>query len=148
MNKLLLVVGLCLLGYTAEARRGLRVGTIEKIHTVHDLPDTEEWQVEGTDEYVDLATLYTDFVIVGIPIYVDKDPILVLATPDADSYYDLDDATKAQILQENNLKEDEVRKVSGWSSWGGKLLIGGILAAILYGYFSRDDDEEVKPKRV
>ncbi len=148
MNKLLLIVGLCLLGYTAQARRGLRVGTVERIHTVHELPDTEEWQVDGTDEYVDLATLYTDFVIVGIPVYVDTDPKLVLASPEGESYYEMDEQTKSDLLKDNNLKEADMLQVSGWSKWGGKLLIGGILAVILYGYFSRDDDEEVEPKRL
>ncbi len=147
MNKLILVAGLLVIGYSAEARRGLRVGTMEKLHTVHELPDTEEWKVsEG--KYVDLATHYTDFAIVGVPVYVDSDPELVLAVPDEDSYYELDDETKSQILQDNNLTEADVLHVSGWSKYGGKLLVGGILAVILYGYFSRDDEEEVKPKRV
>ncbi|MCK0206096.1 hypothetical protein [Ornithobacterium rhinotracheale] len=124
---LLLVAGTAI--NQAHAAR-IKVGNVEKIKKVADLPNTDEYQGDYGD-HIDIGAKYTVFTVMGLPVWPTESPQLVGLSTSKDLYYDIPQETMQEVLKENNLpSHDELlSKVSFWDKYLGMVVIVGIVVA-------------------
>lgn len=129
---LLAAVSLATIG-VASAKAKIPIGTVEKINVVADLPNTEEYAVsEGSDKYLDLATLHEEFnVAYVLPLWVTTEPKLVLTRAGTDTYYELTDEELNTVLSQNKLKKEDVMGIGFYTRYGGKMVLIGAIVLLL-----------------
>ena len=138
-------------GFTsASARAKIPFGKKEVITIVSELPDNEMYETsEGSKEYLELATLHEEFNIAWIlPLWITKEPKLVLYNEKSDTYYDASDAEMDEILAENKIKREDVLKVPFYNKYGGKAILLVIIGLVAWSYLGKKDDDEVEAKEV
>jgi hypothetical protein len=145
----LALVCLLAIAQTAEAKLKIPYGDQDKVTKVLDLPDTEEYK-EGSG-YLDLYRMHTEYIIAWCPLSVSKEPKLVLVDPKNETtYYDIEDAKLNEIITTNKLDKAKALELGAWTKFGGKLVFGAIILAILYSLFSKfikkDNEETVETK--
>lgn len=149
-KKISLIV-LLIVGFTsASAKARIPFGKREVITIVSQLPDNEMYETsEGSKEYLELATLHEEFNIAWIlPLWITKDPKLVLYNEKSDTYYDATDEEMNEILVENKIKREDVLKVPFYNKYGGKAVALVIIGLIVWGYLGKKDEDEVEAKEV
>lgn len=144
MTKKILFIAVILLAVVSlksQARGRITYGEHQKIEKVATLPDSIYYETED-GKHIDLGCMYTVFEICYVPIYTQEEPILVGFQ--GDTYYELDDEIKATIKEDIKVDDlESLNKMPFWDSWGGKLLVAGILIIVfLYYYFKKNKDEE------
>ncbi|MEM7550944.1 MAG: hypothetical protein AAF363_14770 [Bacteroidota bacterium] len=144
---------MAILGFSkhlATAKSGVPIGKVEKIEVVAELPNTEDYAFDEADKtYLDLARLHEEFNIAWvIPVWIIREPILVLAKKDSDVYYELTEEQLEGVLIANQLDKEASLKLGFYTSYGGKLILLLILGIALYGIFSKDEEEDVKPQNI
>ena len=117
----------------ASAKGKIPIGTVEKINVVYDLPNNADYAVsEGSDKYLDLATLHEEFTIANaLPLWVTNEPRLVLTREGTDTYYDLTEEELNALLTENKIDKDDVDGLGFYTRFGGKLVLIGVIALLL-----------------
>lgn len=139
---------LAVVSIESQARARITVGKHQKIEKVADLPDSTYYEVEE-GKFIDLGCIYTVYEVAGIPVYTVEEEQLVGFV--GDTYYDLDDEIKGIIKQD--IKADDLEslnKMPFWDSWGGKLVILGVVVIIVAYNMLRnrgkdEEEEEEKP---
>lgn len=131
-------------------RAKIPFGKKEVITIVSELPDNEMYETsEGSKEYLELATLHEEFNVAWIlPLWITKEPKLVLYNEKSDTYYDASDEEMNEILAENKIKKEAVLKVPFYNKYGGKAVLLIIIGLIAWSYLGKKDDEEVEAKEV
>lgn len=149
IKKVSLVV-LLIFGLTYSfGRAKIPFGKKEVITIVSELPDNEMYETsEGSKEYLELATLHEEFNIAWIlPLWITKDPKLVLYNEKSDTYYDASEEEMNEILAENKINREDVLKVPFYNKYGGKIVLLILIAGIIWSYVGKKD-EEVEAKEV
>ncbi|USL95791.1 hypothetical protein D1J36_001390 [Riemerella anatipestifer] len=135
-----LFLGLCLLitGYT-QTYAARKSGNVERIKVVAELPKTNDYAIDGTDDYIDLGILYGEFVIKGSSFWITKEPVLVgVSSKYNDVYYNLSPQDINWIIKENQLPPaEELKKLSFYDRYSGLVIfilviIGTVIYAIIY----------------
>ena len=145
------IIVLLVVGFTnASARAKIPFGKKEVITIVSELPDNEMYETsEGSKEYIELATLHEEFNIAWIlPLWITKEPKLVLYNEKSDTYYDASDEEMNEILAENKIKKEDVLKVPFYNKYGGKAVLLVIIGLIAWSYLGKKDEDEVEAKEV
>lgn len=140
---------LLVIGFTnASARAKIPFGKKEVITVVSELPDNEMYESsKGSKEYLDLATLHEEFNIAWfLPLWITKEPKLVLYNEKSDLYYDTTDEEMNEILAENKIKKEDVLKVPFYNKYGGKVVALIIIGLIAWSYLGKKDEDEVVTK--
>ena len=129
------------------ARLKIPFGEREVLNKVHDLPDTEEFEVEHGN-FMDLATFHKEFNIAYfLPLYVTEEPKLVGYDEQSDTYYDIPQDQLDAILASEKLNKEELNKLSFYTRYGGKLVALLIIGAMIWGVIP-SKKEEVGPTNV
>jgi hypothetical protein len=115
----------------------------EKITLIADLPDTDYFKID--DKAVDIGIIYKQFKLVFIPV-INYDKRWCLFSEG--SYWKSDKAAIDKIAAEAGITLPSAMKLPFWDAWGGKLILLGILAAIvLYAVFDilrqKSKDEKI-----
>lgn len=156
-----IIVFLCLLNVTKTfARKGVRItyGTVEKLVLIADLPNNEKYEMhEKTDSgqditgYFDLAIKYSRFEVLGMPLWIKEKPLIVgKSTFYKDRYYSLTDEELNEILQENNLKKENLLKLSLFDKYLGWLVFVGliIISRIWSAFFKKEEKpDDIEPSK-
>ncbi len=126
----------------AEARK--RGTTSQEIALVENLPDTAEYQIEGS--YVDVGYMYEETSLLFIPLWAKETTetfVLYTETEDGYSYLPLDEAELSRLKETLGSDPTEGYSFSRWKHmWGifpaGLLVLLGIYSTL----FGKKDDEE------
>ena len=147
MKKIIILILPLLFAFQNEANARARIpfGKAEKLELVQDLPDTENYLLENGN-YIDIAQFYEVFQIAWVPIWTTKEPVLVGYDKTVDEYYTFTDEELAGILEENELKADDLIGLGLWTQLGGKAILLIILALIAWSYLGKNEDEEETPQ--
>lgn len=149
MKHLFLVLFLSITGLfsnQAQAAKVIPIGTVEKLKTVADLPNTEDYQ-DRPGEYIDLGIKYKYFHIAWMPVWIIDEPELVgLSSINKEIYYEISPEEIQAIIQENNLPPAEELKHLGFFQkyWGALVIIGIIAITFIYSSFHNKEEEEEK----
>ncbi len=129
---------------TALARGVIPVGEADKVEIVADLPNTEDYKVEGTtDRYLDLGRYHQEYNVAWIfPVWITEEPRLVLAEKDSETYYTLTKEQLDFIIKENNLNKEELVKLSLYTRFGGQAVVGLLILLMLYSFISKNKKKE------
>ena len=141
MKRLFLLGAFLLLAYTQVfAKAKIPVGTRQVLEKVYDLPDTEEYQKDNS--HLDIGRLHEEFNIAYfLPLWVTEEPKLVLIDPkEEDAFYELKQEDMDAILKENNLDGEKLNKLGFYTRYGGKLVAGLIIAALVWGALGRKNN--------
>lgn len=139
---------------TASAKLRIPFGKVDKIEVVAELPDNEKYVGNrGSKDYLELATLHQEYNIAWvIPVWITKEPKLVLAQKDSDIYYEVTDDELSQILIENKLDKESLLQLGLYTRYGGKavmvILIGLMIFALYLKITDDQDEDEVAPSKV
>lgn len=142
MKHILVLSGVLLFAFNLQAKR-FRIPVCfpcEKIATVQDLPDEENLKEAGS--YLNLGYMYKEYGILFIPAWNEKGRY-VLTNEDESVYYDLKEEELNELAKKYNV-ELSSNPLSFWKKIGGKIIYIILIALIVYGYFSKDEEEEVK----
>ncbi|MGE8556513.1 MAG: hypothetical protein ACN6OB_21540 [Chryseobacterium jejuense] len=133
-----------------SAKAKIPFGKIDKIEIIADLPNTEEYAVsKDSKEYLDLARMHQEYNIAWvIPVWITKEPQLVLAKKESDEYFELTNEQLDQIINENKLNKESLLQLGLYTQYGGKFIIILIIGLILYGIFSKDKPKKVNPTTI
>jgi len=146
----LIVLFFCV--YNVSAKAKIPIGKINQFEIVAELPDTEEYTPEeGSEEYLDLARMHEEFNIAWIlPIWVTKEPKLVLMKKDSEEYYELTDEQLEKVLKANNLNKDELLQLGLYTRYGGKAIILLLVALIVYSFLptKKKKEDDVEPTNI
>ncbi|GAB5482101.1 MAG: hypothetical protein Pars92KO_18580 [Parasphingorhabdus sp.] len=126
----------------AEARK--RGTTNQEIALVENLPDTEEYQIDGS--YVDVGYMYEETSLLFIPLWAKETTetfVLYTETDDGYAYLPLDEAELSRLKETLGSDPTEGYSFSRWKHmWGifpaGLLVLLGIYSTL----FGKKDDEE------
>jgi len=144
----LLLSAVCM-AQQANARKGIPIGALygssEKIDKVADFPDNDSFKV-ADGKYIDLGVKYTVFTLFFVPVYTEKEPVLV-GYQDDKTYYDIPQEQLNQLLTTYKLDRTKLEKLSFWNAFGGKIVFVLIIIIIIWGLLpSKKKKEEVKPQ--
>lgn len=144
LKKIILLVFILFGISNSYARKRIPFGKKEVITVAAELPDNENYvPEEGSNVYLDLATLHEEFNVAWfLPLWITKEPKLVLYDAKGEIYYDLPDDVLNSILEENKIKKEDVLKVPFYNKYGGKLILIVILGFIVWSYIKKDKEEE------
>lgn len=144
-------IAICLLFATAidtQARARIPVGDMEALNKSADLPDTEEFMIDE-GQYADVGTLYNVFTVAFVPLWVTKEPKLVMYNEKDGKYLELPDAEMDKILKDNKLEKDKLLSLGFFVRFGGKLIALALLALIIYGMIpSKKKKESIAPQHI
>jgi hypothetical protein len=98
----------------------------EKIVLIADLPDNDSYKID--DKAVDIGVIYKQFKLVFIPV-INYDKRWCLFS--GGSYWRYDKTVIDKIAAEAGITLPAAMKLPFWDAWGGKLVLLGILAAIV-----------------
>lgn len=149
--KKIIFISVLVFGFSnAFGRAKIPFGKREVIEIVSELPDNEMYETsEGSKDYLDLATLHEEFNIAWIlPLWITKEPKLVLYSSKSETYYDLNEEELALTLSENKINKEDVLKVPFYNKYGGKIVFGIILALIIWSYMGKKDEEDITSNEV
>ena len=141
MKKLFLLGAFLLLASTQVfAKAKIPVGTRKVLEKVYDLPDTEEYQKDNS--HLDIGRLHEEFNIAYfLPLWVTEEPKLVLIDPkEEDAFDELKQEDMDAILKDNNLDGEKLNKLGFYTRYGGKLVAGLIIAALVWGALGRKNN--------
>ncbi len=114
-----------------SARRvRIPIGSEEVLEKVASLPTTEKYQIPDTNpaEYFQLARRYLVFKVLGLPIWVEDEPVLILIQEgNWDSYWDFPEENVAVVMEDIKGDEDNFLSLPFFIRFGGKLIILGLL---------------------
>lgn len=117
-----------------SAKGKVPFGEVDMIKDVADLPNTEEYLIEG-DRYLDLARLHKEINVAWmIPLWVTQEPKLVGYDKTDGSYYELKDSELDNIIKANNLDKEKLLTLSLYSRVGGKVVAAIIIAFMVWGF--------------
>jgi hypothetical protein len=133
MKTLLLLTVMSLTTATGFARRGLPVfyGATEKVQKVLDLPDIDSFKT-STGEYYDLGVTFTSNHIFWVP-YSCGEAKLCGKVVGKDMIVDLTAEEIKDVERIANVKAPAA-KAPFWDRIGGKLVYGGIIGLIIWGF--------------
>lgn len=133
-----------------SAKAKIPFGKVDKIEIIADLPNTEKYAVsKDSKEYLDLARMHQEYNIAWvIPVWIMKDPQLVLAKKESDEYFELTNEQLDQVINENKLNKESLLQLGLYTQYGGKFIIVLIIVLILYGIFSKDKPKKVNPTTI
>ncbi len=125
-----------------EARK--RGTTNQEIALVENLPDTEEYQIDGS--YVDVGYMYEETSLLFIPLWAKETTetfVLYTETDDGYAYLPLDEAELSRLRETLGSDPTEGYSFSRWKHmWGifpaGLLVLLGIYSTL----FGKKDEEE------
>ena len=103
----------------------------DSFYKVADLPDTYEYQYN--DHYVDIGVVYKGITIFFVPIW-QYDIRYVGVIPNNDeSYYEFSEDEIRKMAQSANISIPPLSqvKLDFWTAWGGKIVLGLIIALFL-----------------
>ncbi len=119
----------------AKLRIPIPYGSEEKIIKIQDFPDTELFQLEdGT--YFDLGSKYIKSHFLWLS-YSNTEPILVGYIDGQDSYLELTPEILAEISKVPDITLPEEGSISFFDKIIGKLLLGILAIAVLFGLYSK-----------
>ncbi|GAA0472962.1 hypothetical protein GCM10009096_12750 [Parasphingorhabdus litoris] len=126
----------------AEARK--RGTTNQEIALVEDLPDTAEYQIDGS--YVDVGYMYESTSLFTVPLWAEAATdifVLYSETEDGYSYLPLNEAELSKLTAALGSDPTEGYSFSRWKHmWGiypaGLLILFGLYSTL----FGKKDDEE------
>ncbi|MFD2908578.1 hypothetical protein ACFSX9_07495 [Flavobacterium ardleyense] len=131
---------------TTFAKAKIPFGNREVITIVAELPDNEMYEsTEGSKEYLELATLHEEFNIAWIlPLWITKEPKLVLYNEKGEVYYDVPEAEMDELLAENKISKDDVLKVPFYNKYGGKIILALLIGLFIWGSIGKKDSVEAR----
>ncbi|MEC5394921.1 hypothetical protein [Bergeyella sp. RCAD1439] len=110
-----------------------------------ELPKTEEYAIEGTNDHLNLGVIYEQFQIAGMPYWITKDPVIVgLSSKRDDVYYELTPEEVDGIIKANKLAPaEELKSLSFMDKHLGVLVILGIIVVLfVYNIVTAKKEEE------
>jgi hypothetical protein len=118
---------------SVSARARIPFGSREVLNKVHDLPNTDEFKLEGGN-FMDLGVFYKEFNIAYfLPLYVIEEPKLVGFDELTDTFYEIPQAELDAIIAAEKLNKEELTHLSFYTRYGGKLVALLIIAFIIWG---------------
>jgi len=107
----------------------------EYITIVADLPDSTKFYSEEYKEYMDIGYKYNQFWLLWLPIW-NSDGEYCLTIKDHDVYFDITSAELNEIAKTYNIDLPN-NPIPLWDKIGGKLIIGLLIALVIWGYFGK-----------
>ncbi len=145
MRYLTVIIGIFLMAAIAQPAEARKRGTTNQaIALVENLPDTAEYQIDGT--FVDVGYMYEETSLFSIPLWAEETTetfVLYTETEDGYSYLPLDEAELSRLKETLGSDPTEGYSFSRWQHmWGifpaGLLILFGIFSTL----FGKKDDEE------
>ena len=148
MRKVLFTLIVLALTYNfALAKAKIPFGERQVLNKVYDLPNTTEFQLENGN-YVDLATLHTEFNIAYIlPLYITKEPILVAYDEKTEKYFGISDSELTSILEARNLKQEDIIGLPFYTRYGCKIMVLILVALLIWGSIP-SEKTKITPKNI
>ncbi|TKC01771.1 hypothetical protein [Pedobacter cryotolerans] len=122
-------------------------GERQVLNKVYDLPNTAEFNLDNAN-YVDLATLHTEFNIAYIlPLYITQEPILVAYDEQTEKYFGIPEDELKRILATQNLKMGDVIGLPFYTRYGCKIMVLLFIALLIWGSIP-SEKRKIIPKNV
>lgn len=116
------------------ARPSIKIGKSYKLSQVADLPDTDDFKDRFEASFLDLATLHEEFGIHKVlPLWITKEPFLVLAVDGLDEYVVLTEDEIDALLAAHRLDKEKMLQLPFYNRYGGKLVF---LLFVVLGVFA------------
>lgn len=112
----------------------------EEIHTVQELPDSEDL-IGESGEKLNLGYMYAEYGVVWIPVW-NTDGTYILTNEAEDTYYEIDEEFIAELKEVHGVEIPSGNPLSLWKKIGGKVLIFIIAGFLIWGQFGDDDEDE------
>ena len=138
MKKIFLMALLSIAFYTSTMARGIPVpycSKCEYITVVADLPDSTQFYSDEYKGYMDIGYKYEQFWLVWLPIW-NSNGEYCLTIKDQDVFFDITSAELNDIAQKYNIKLPS-NPIPLWDKIGGKVIIGLLIALIIWGYLGK-----------
>ena len=123
---------------TVSAKGVIVYSNGEKIEVSRELPDS----ITVNNEHVNLGVMYEQFSIFWIPMWNYGETKYVLINDREDTYYDLDEDEIEMLRTEFSIDIPEKPTIGFWNKIGGKLIWIAVIALILFGWRSKNDDND------
>ncbi|MEP2103526.1 MAG: hypothetical protein ABJP02_15460 [Parasphingorhabdus sp.] len=145
MRYLTVIIGVFMMVAVAQPAEARKRGTTnQEIALVEDLPDTDEYQIEGS--YVDVGYMYESTSLFTVPLWAEAATdtfVLYTETEDGYSYLPLNEAELSKLKESLGSDPTEGYSFSRWKHmWGiypaGLLILFGVFSTL----FGKKDDEE------
>lgn len=146
MKKQSILILFCLIfAGTQQAFARVSVGKAEKLKVVHEFPNTEDY-MSNPGRYMDLGILYETFDIVGMPMWVTKDPIFIgLENHNTTIYFEIDTITIDELIAEHQLNKEELVALTFFDKHLGLIVVAGVIGVFfLYNKLTRKDDDVIE----
>ncbi len=143
MKKLFFITILLIVGISSQTFARIPVpfcSSCEYIQEVADLPDSL-YYLEDSQASLDLGYLYKQFWIVWLPIWNFDGQYCLYEKGNDEVYYEI---TKEELteLETAGYFKMSSNPISIWNKLGGKVIVIALIALIIWGYFSKSDEEE------
>lgn len=122
----------------------ISIGKTEKLKVVHDFPNTEDY-MSNPGRFMDLGVIYETFDIIGMPLWLVKDPVFIgLENHNTTVYFDLDDKLIDELIAEHKLDRKALTSLTFLDKHLGILaVLGIILAFVIYNLLTKPREDEI-----
>lgn len=117
-----------------------------KLITVVDLPNDSTTYTEEIDGYFNVGYSYKQFWILWVPIWNFDGEYCLLKEGDNDNYFTLTSEELDEIVEKFNLDLPK-NPISLWQKLGGKLIIGALIALIIWGQIPSKKKKEEQAEK-
>ena len=135
--------------FTSHARKGIPIPVCfpcEKIITVKQLPTDDKFKDDKGGK-LNLGYIYKEYGALWLPVW-NNDGRYVLTNVKEDTYYDLSAEEITMLKQEDKIDIPSGSPLSFWKKIGGKLIVGTLLAFLIWGMLPSKNKKEVQPVNI
>ncbi|WAC42598.1 hypothetical protein [Pedobacter sp. SL55] len=130
-----------------SAKLKIPFGERQVLNKVYDLPNTADFKLDNGN-YVDLATLHTEFNIAYIlPLYITQEPILVAYDKQSETYFNIPENELKNILAAQKINETDIIGLPFYTRYGCKIMVLLFVALLIWGSIP-GEKRKITPKQV
>lgn len=144
MKQSILILFFLIFAGTQHTYAKISIGKSEKLKVVHELPNTEDY-MSNPGRFMDLGIKYETFDIIGMPLWLVKDPVFVgLENHNTSVYFDLDSTLVNDLIAENKLDRKELISLTFFDKHLGIVaIIGIIMVLVLYNLITKRREDDI-----
>lgn len=144
MKQSILILFFLIFAGTQHTYAKISIGKSEKLKVVHELPNTEDY-MSNPGRFMDLGIKYETFDIIGMPLWLVKDPVFIgLENHNTSVYFDLDSTLVNDLIAENKLDRKELMSLTFFDKHLGIVaIIGIIMVLVLYNLITKRREDDI-----
>lgn len=144
MKQYILILFFLIFAGTQQTYARISIGQSEKLKVVHELPNTEDY-MSNPGRFMDLGIKYETFDMIGMPLWLVKDPVFIgLENHNTSVYFDLDDKLVNDLIAENKLDRKELMSLTFFDQHLGIIVIIGIIIAfVIYNLLTKRREDDI-----